>query len=157
MASSVRAFFGGGASSDLCAAKKAATAAFRSPSGPACLRKASSGGVRGRDAGDGFFGWGAAAERSAADFGGCGDGDDDAAAGFRWGGDAFGDVGFGTSAPDASTDVQRIACNPKRCTAAWYSRAAVSSSLYVPLQTVFSDASRTFACQRRLRESQHGP
>ena len=139
MASSVRAFFGGGAS---CDAKKAATAAFRSPSGPACLRKASSGGVRGRGAGDGFFGWGAVADRSAADFGGCGgagdfafggggggDGDDDAAAGFRWGGDAFGDVGFGTSAPDASTDVLRIACNPKRCTAAWYSRAAVSSSL----------------------------
>ena len=45
-----------------CAAKKAATAAFRSPSGPACLRKASSGGVGGRGgAGDGFFGWGAAA------------------------------------------------------------------------------------------------
>ncbi len=129
MASSVRAFFGGGASSELCAAKKAATAAFRSPSGPACLRKDSSGGVRGRGgAGDGFFGWGA---RSAADFGGCGgagdfafggggggDGDDAAAAGFRWGGDAFGDVGFGTSAPDASTDVLRIACSPKRCRAA---------------------------------------
>ena len=48
MASSMRRFFGGGASSELCAAKKAATAAFRSPSGPACLRKASSGGVRGR-------------------------------------------------------------------------------------------------------------
>ena len=129
MASSVRAFFGGGAS---CDAKKAATAAFRSPSGPACLRNASSGGVRGRGGGNGFgfFGWGAA-DRSAADFGGgggagdfafggggCGNGDDDAAAGFRWGGDAFGDVGFGTSAPDASTDVLRIACNPKRCTAA---------------------------------------
>ena len=43
--------------------KKAATAAFRSPSGPACLRNASSGGVRGRGggAGDGFFSWGAAA------------------------------------------------------------------------------------------------
>ena len=69
MASSVRAFFGGGASSDLCAAKKAATAAFRSPSGPACLRNASSGGVRGRGgAGDGFFGWGTAADLSAADF-----------------------------------------------------------------------------------------
>ena len=57
-----------------------------------------------------------------------GGGDDDAAAGFRWG-DPFGDVGFGTRLPDASTDVLRIACNPKRCTAAWYSRAAVSSSL----------------------------
>ena len=125
--SSVRRFFVGGAS---CDAKKAATAAFRSPSGPACLRKASSGGVRGRGgASDGFFGWGA--DRSAADFGGCGGtgdfafgggdgggGDDDEAAGFRWGGDTFGDVGFGTSAPDASRDVLRIACNPKRCTAA---------------------------------------
>ena len=127
MASSIRRFFGGGASSDLCAAKKAATAAFRSPSGPACLRNASSGGVRGRGGGAGFFGWGA--DRSAADFGSCGGAgdfafgggggdDDDAAAGFRWGGDAFGDVGFGTSAPDASTDVLRSACNPKRCTAA---------------------------------------
>ena len=68
MASSRRAFFGGGASSELCAAKKAATAALRSPSGPACLRKASSGGVRGRGGGDGFFGWGTAADLSAADF-----------------------------------------------------------------------------------------
>ena len=142
---SVRAFFGGGASSELCAAKKAATAAFRSPSGPACLRNASSGGVPGRGgAGDGFFGWGdafgggtqaggAGGGGGAGDFafGGGGGGDGDDGAGFRWGDDAFGDdfVGFGTSAPDASTDVLRIACNPKRCTAAWYSRAAVSSSL----------------------------
>ena len=188
MASSVRAFFGGGASSDLCAAKKAATAAFRSPSGPACLRKASSGGVRGRGGGAGF-GWGAAAGDA---FGGgtrttnfCfGGGAGGLAAGIgfrvtttRGGGTgaggagdfAFGGagcvsgapppngpfhesplVGFGTSAPDASTDVLRIACNPKRCTAAWYSRAAVSSSLYVLLQIVYSDASLSFACQPRL-------
>ena len=82
MASSVRRFLGGGAS---CDAKKAATAAFRSPSGPACLRKASSGGVRGRGGCAGFFGWGAAAGRSAADFGGAaaaGASGDDGAGGF---------------------------------------------------------------------------